>query len=174
MLDVFETIIQVILFVDAILLLILILIQNKGGAVSILGGGGSQTAFGSRSADVLTRVTQVLIAIFILGSFGLAYLHSQNVHANKTDGPINLPDKKEAKAIDADKATDKTVDKKEAKATDVDKVTDKTVDKKEAEATDVDKATDKTVDKKEADATDASNPSDKKEDNSDETGGAVE
>jgi len=119
MLDVLETIIQVILFIDALLLLILILVQNKGGSVGIL-GGGSQTAFGSRSADVLTRTTQVLTAIFILGSFGLAYLHSENVSSKKSSQPLEYhnkhkTEKVEKKDKDANGKTSETKDVNKSK-----------------------------------------------------------
>jgi preprotein translocase subunit SecG len=62
--------------VIAILLILLVLIQNEEG--DSLGGifaGGSGSAFGSRSGNVLTRATTVLGALFLVLSLGLALLN---------------------------------------------------------------------------------------------------
>jgi len=60
----------------AILLVLLVLAQNEEG--DSLGGifaGGSGTAFGSRTGNVLTRVTTVLGALFLIISLGLALIN---------------------------------------------------------------------------------------------------
>ncbi len=59
-----------------ILLVILVLLQNEEGEGlgGLFGGAGTQ-AFGSRSANVLTKTTYVLVALFFLSTFGLAYLN---------------------------------------------------------------------------------------------------
>jgi preprotein translocase subunit SecG len=62
--------------ITAILLILLVLIQNEEG--DSLGGifaGGSSSAFGSRSGNVLTRATSVLGGIFLVLSLGLALLN---------------------------------------------------------------------------------------------------
>jgi preprotein translocase subunit SecG len=59
----------------AILLVLFVLIQNEEG--DSLGGifaGGSGSAFGSRSGNVLTRTTSILGGLFLVVSFGLALL----------------------------------------------------------------------------------------------------
>ena len=60
----------------AVLLILLVLAQNEEGEG--LGGifaGGSGTAFGSRTGNVLTRATTVLGALFLIISLGLALLN---------------------------------------------------------------------------------------------------
>ena len=59
----------------AILLVLMVLIQNEEG--DGLGGifaGGSASAFGSRSGNVLTRTTTVLGSLFLIISLSLALL----------------------------------------------------------------------------------------------------
>ena len=60
----------------AILLILLVLVQNEEG--SGLGGifaGGSGTAFGSRSGNILTRATTILGTLFLVISLGMALMN---------------------------------------------------------------------------------------------------
>jgi len=60
----------------AVLLVLLVLIQNdEGGGLGGIFAGGSDSAFGSRSGNVLTRATTVLGALFLIISLGLALLN---------------------------------------------------------------------------------------------------
>jgi preprotein translocase subunit SecG len=62
--------------IAAILLVLLVLVQNEEG--DSLGGifaGGSSSAFGSRSGNVLTRATSILGAVFLALSLGLALIN---------------------------------------------------------------------------------------------------
>ncbi len=66
-----------ILFVmSAVILILVILIQDdQGEGIGGMFGGGSSTAFGSRSGNVLTRFTSIVGAVFIFGAIGLAWLN---------------------------------------------------------------------------------------------------
>jgi preprotein translocase subunit SecG len=60
------------------LILVVLLQQGKsGGLGSAFGGGASQQVFGGRGAgNLLTRLTSVFAAVFMLTSLSLAYLAS--------------------------------------------------------------------------------------------------
>ena len=69
-------ILLVVFIIIAVLLILLVLVQNEEG--DSLGGifaGGSGSAFGSRSGNVLTRTTTVLGALFLVISLGLALIN---------------------------------------------------------------------------------------------------
>jgi len=71
-----STVLLVFFVIVAILLILLVLVQNEEG--DSLGGifaGGSSSAFGSRSGNVLTRTTTVLGTLFLIISLGLALLN---------------------------------------------------------------------------------------------------
>ena len=64
-------------FVIICLLVIgVVLLQNEegGGLGGLFGGSGSQ-AFGSRSGTVLTKTTYVLVALFFIATFVLAFIN---------------------------------------------------------------------------------------------------
>ena len=60
---------------------VVLLQQGKGqDLASAFGGGGSQTAFGPRgSANVLSRATTILAAVFMVTSLALTVLKPQHV-----------------------------------------------------------------------------------------------
>jgi preprotein translocase subunit SecG len=71
-----NVILLVFFIIAAILLILLVLIQNEEG--DSLGGifaGGSGSAFGSRSGNVLTRATTVLGVLFLALCLGLALVN---------------------------------------------------------------------------------------------------
>jgi len=66
----------VVFIIVSILLILIVLVQNEDG--DSLGGifaGGSNSAFGSRSGNVLTKTTSILGVLFLLSSFGLAMVN---------------------------------------------------------------------------------------------------
>jgi preprotein translocase subunit SecG len=71
------SIVLLVLFALAALLMILVIMlqDDQGEGIGGLFGGGSSSAFGSRSGNILTRFTSILGAIFIIGAFALAWLN---------------------------------------------------------------------------------------------------
>jgi preprotein translocase subunit SecG len=95
----------VIFVILCVLLVILILLQtDKNAGMGIL-GGSSQSAFGSSTADVITKITAYLVGFFMLISLGLASMESLRVKELE----------KEAKSLTAPEEILKTEDKVENK-----------------------------------------------------------
>jgi len=71
------SIVLLVIFAIAALLMILVIMlqDDQGEGIGGLFGGGSSSAFGSRSGNILTRFTSILGAIFIVGAFALAWLN---------------------------------------------------------------------------------------------------
>ena len=71
------SIIMLIVFVlSALILILVVLIQDdQGEGLGGLFGGGSSSAFGPRTGNVLTRFTSVVAAIFLVSAFGIAWLN---------------------------------------------------------------------------------------------------
>mgnify|MGYP006169532953 FL=1 len=71
-----------------VLILVVLLQRGKGSdAGAALGGGGSNTVFGSRgSGNFLTRLTTGSAVIFMLTSLSLAYM------GNQSSNPLDLGD----------------------------------------------------------------------------------
>ncbi len=59
-----------------ILLVCIVLVQNDaGGGMGGLLGGGNSAAFGSRSGNVLTKTTYILVTLFFTATFVLAFIN---------------------------------------------------------------------------------------------------
>jgi preprotein translocase subunit SecG len=75
----------VVFFIICVLLILIILLQSdKSAGMGIL-GGSSQTTFGSSTADVITKITTVFVAIFMLGSLGISIMES---YRNRAFDPV--------------------------------------------------------------------------------------
>jgi preprotein translocase subunit SecG len=79
-----------------VILIILILLQSdKSAGMGIL-GGSSQSAFGSSTADVITKISAVMIGLFMVGSLGLAVLESIRTPT------LNIDDLRTTPALEAE------------------------------------------------------------------------
>ena len=75
----------VLFVVLSMLLIIIILLQSdKRAGMGIL-GGASNTAFGSSTADIITKITTVMVALFMLGSLGLSVFESYRASSLEKD-----------------------------------------------------------------------------------------
>jgi preprotein translocase subunit SecG len=76
-----------------VLLLVVLLQQGKGGDIaSAFGGSSSQTAFGARSgATLLTRVTTVTAALFMVFALALSALGQREPSSVVSGAPVQKP-----------------------------------------------------------------------------------
>ena len=73
---VLSVVLLVLFILAAILLVLLVLVQNEeGDSFGGIFAGGSSSAFGYRSGNVLTRAPSILGAVFLALSFGLALIN---------------------------------------------------------------------------------------------------
>ena len=71
-----NVILLVLFVVTCLLIVFLVLLQNEeGDSIGGLFAGGSNSAFGSKSGNVLTKSTYILVTIFFVSSFLLAVLN---------------------------------------------------------------------------------------------------
>jgi preprotein translocase subunit SecG len=71
-----EIVLLILFVLSAIVLIVLVLMQDEQGeGLGGIFGGGSSTAFGSRSGNVLTKFTAIIGGIFLFCSFGLAWVN---------------------------------------------------------------------------------------------------
>jgi preprotein translocase subunit SecG len=63
----FYTLMTLFIFVCLILILVILIQKGRGGGIaSAFGGAGGNTAFGSKTGDVLTWATSVIFGVFVL------------------------------------------------------------------------------------------------------------
>jgi preprotein translocase subunit SecG len=92
----------IVLFVfAAFFLILLVMVQSgKGGGLGSLGGGASQTAFGSSGADIMTKATRIAAFGFIFIAFILSFLFAKKetiLELPKDENATIVPAKDEAK-----------------------------------------------------------------------------
>ncbi|MCS7298877.1 MAG: preprotein translocase subunit SecG [Spirochaetia bacterium] len=82
------TILSVLFVINSILLIIVVLLQSRGGAeIGIFGGSNLMNPFGSRAGDVLSNITRVLGISFMV----LAFLISFAISKSTIKTPIQKP-----------------------------------------------------------------------------------
>ena len=68
-----DTFLTTVFLIICVLLIVVVLLQKgRGGGVGGLFGGGGSSAFGTRTGDVFTWVTIVLVAFFLLLAVGVS------------------------------------------------------------------------------------------------------
>jgi preprotein translocase subunit SecG len=74
-----STFVTIVYVVACLFMVLVILIQQKGGGLGSLGGAASQSVFGSGGGtDILARLTTISASIFMIGAMYLAYLSAHN------------------------------------------------------------------------------------------------
>jgi preprotein translocase subunit SecG len=77
------------IFVCLLLVAIVLLQAGRGSSIaSVFGGGASQTLFGTMRATILTKITTVLAALFMLTSISLTILSAKRVSLIKGKGEV--------------------------------------------------------------------------------------
>ena len=108
----FYTVTTLHVIVCFILVLVVLLQTGKGADLAgAFGGGGTQTAFGSRGpASFLSKITTIAAVIFMLTSLGLSLISTQTARKSVLEGTVEetaAPDTKapEAEAPDESELT---------------------------------------------------------------------
>ena len=108
--NIVETVLLILLVVDALALGALVLVQQGKGADvgAAFGAGGANTLFGSAgSTSFLTKMTAWLAIGFFLISFGLAYTAKERANSMRSlglpliDSPL-LDESTESEPVDSD------------------------------------------------------------------------
>ncbi len=93
-----NVILLVLFIIACVLIVFLVLLQNEeGDSIGGLFAGGSNSAFGSRSGNILTKSTYILVTFFFATSFLLAVL-------NKTSSSPSDAIKKEGQRLQEENA----------------------------------------------------------------------
>ena len=79
----------VLLIILSLFLVLLVLIQKGrgGGLSSAFSGGGGNTAFGSKTGDVLTWTTSIVFGVFMVLAVGLNLVSNAREHKLYPTGP---------------------------------------------------------------------------------------
>ena len=80
----------ILFIIICIFLILLVLIQKGrgGGLASAFGGGGGNTAFGSKTGDVLTWATSIVFGVFLVLAISLNIVAN---HVNAAAVPVKAP-----------------------------------------------------------------------------------
>lgn len=94
--EILVTLLTTLLVILAVFIILIVLLQSdKSSGMGILGGGGSQSAFGSSTADVLTKITGTMVALFMIIAFGLSVLESHRpksvIDTVPSESPLSPP-----------------------------------------------------------------------------------
>jgi len=74
--NIIGVVLLVVFVIVCLLIIALVLLQNEDGdGLGGLFAGGSNSAFGSRSASVLTKATYVVVTLFFVTAFFLAFIN---------------------------------------------------------------------------------------------------
>ncbi|NPA16727.1 preprotein translocase subunit SecG [Persephonella sp.] len=80
--DILFTVLSILLIIDAVLLIIIVLMQKTKGAEigAIFGSGAAAAVLGAGASNILTKITYWLGGIFLFLVFALSYIHHKSLH----------------------------------------------------------------------------------------------
>lgn len=85
----------IVLFIFVCLFMILLILIQKGrggGLASAFGGAGGNTAFGSKTGDVLTWATSIVFGIFLLLAVALnLFANARSGNKQQAQAPVQRP-----------------------------------------------------------------------------------
>ena len=80
------------IFVSIIMVLIVLIQKGRGGGLSgAFGGSGGNTAFGSKTGDVLTWATSIVFAVFVILAVALNLVIGVSSKAKAANATNNAP-----------------------------------------------------------------------------------
>ncbi len=82
--DFLFTVLAVLLIIDAVLLIIIVLMQKTKGAEigAIFGSGAAAAVLGAGASNILTKITYWLGGIFLLIVFAMSYIHHKSLKSS--------------------------------------------------------------------------------------------
>ena len=92
--EVLSIILTLMLALCSVLMVGLILLQRGrgGGLAGAFGGGGGETAFGTKSVSMAQKITILLAILLFLLTIGSGYVRHLNRSAAGSDAPASAPD----------------------------------------------------------------------------------
>jgi preprotein translocase subunit SecG len=90
-------------FVCVFMILLILIQKGRGGGLSsAFGGAGGNTAFGTKTGDLLTWVTAIVFGIFLVLSWGMIWT-TNALHAKSTQAVAPVVTDEQTSALDSDK-----------------------------------------------------------------------
>ncbi|MBK3331560.1 preprotein translocase subunit SecG [Persephonella atlantica] len=82
--DFLFTVLAVLLIIDAVLLIIIVLMQKTKGAEigAIFGSGAAAAVLGAGASNILTKITYWLGGIFLFIVFAMSYIHHKSLKSS--------------------------------------------------------------------------------------------
>lgn len=88
----FYLLLSLMIFVSLVLILLILIQKGRGGGLaSAFGGMGGNTAFGSKTGDVLTWATSIVFGVFLLLAIVLNLMANRTVVRAPANPAQNIP-----------------------------------------------------------------------------------
>ena len=100
MIDFFFWLVMILFLIVCVFMILLVLIQKGrgGGLASAFGGAGGNTAFGSKTGDVLTWATSIVFGVFLVLAVALNLLATERHERKRPSAPTAAANQQPAPA----------------------------------------------------------------------------